>query len=307
MNEPSPMNLTSPDAGSRSAGEVMRRARETQGMTLEALASMIKVTPSKLEALEAGRHDELPDANFTRALAMTVCRALKIDASQVLAGLPAARPAALAEGKPPLNQPFKESKGGASLFDRHGVDLPALVRPKYLAPALLLLGAVLIYALPDHIFKPAWLTGAGPVETAVTPPPPVSLPSAEADRAVPSGAPASSSELVPSAVAPAAVPLQLDPASAVATPAESSSVSATPAAAGVQITVHQPSWLEVRDARGIKLFSRIANAGETLALEGPTPLSVRIGNVGGVQVRFNGQPVDLSGFARNNVARLDLK
>ena len=50
----------------------------------------IKVAPRKLEALEADRYDELPDLTFTRALAQTVCRALKIDAEPVLAKLPPA-------------------------------------------------------------------------------------------------------------------------------------------------------------------------------------------------------------------------
>ena len=64
----------------RSAGALLRAAREEQGLHIAALAAAIKVTPRKLDALENDRCDELPDATFTRALAQTVCRALKIDA-----------------------------------------------------------------------------------------------------------------------------------------------------------------------------------------------------------------------------------
>ena len=42
----------------------------------------------RAEALEADRYAELPDLTFTRALAHTVCRALKVDAEPVLAKLP---------------------------------------------------------------------------------------------------------------------------------------------------------------------------------------------------------------------------
>ena len=69
---------TSPDA-SRSAvdavqaGALLRAARQQQGLHIAALAASIKVTPAKLEALESGRIQELPDATFTRALALTVC------------------------------------------------------------------------------------------------------------------------------------------------------------------------------------------------------------------------------------------
>ncbi|MFX5005300.1 helix-turn-helix domain-containing protein, partial [Acinetobacter baumannii] len=72
-------------------------------MSLDALAMILKVTPAKLAALEEGHLDQLPDANFARALAQTICRALKIDAAPVLAALPAARPSPLGTDKPPLN------------------------------------------------------------------------------------------------------------------------------------------------------------------------------------------------------------
>ena len=89
MTDSAPLNLVMPDAGARHAGELLRRAREAQGLTLDHLATQIKVSPLKLEALEQGRYDSLGDSNFTRALAMTVCRTLRIDATEILSGLPA--------------------------------------------------------------------------------------------------------------------------------------------------------------------------------------------------------------------------
>ena len=66
------------------AGALLKAARERQGLHIAALAAAIKVSPRKLDALENDRWDELPDATFTRALAQTVCRTLKIDARPVL-------------------------------------------------------------------------------------------------------------------------------------------------------------------------------------------------------------------------------
>ena len=65
------------------AGALLRAARLAQGLHIAALAASIKVSPAKLEALEAGRSHELPDHTFARALALTVCRVLKIDATPV--------------------------------------------------------------------------------------------------------------------------------------------------------------------------------------------------------------------------------
>ena len=71
-----------------SAGALLRQYREAQGFKLDALAQALRVSSAKLEALEADRLDELPDAMFARALTLAVCRQLKLDAAPVLALLP---------------------------------------------------------------------------------------------------------------------------------------------------------------------------------------------------------------------------
>lgn len=292
-------------------------------MTLEALASMIKVTPAKLEALEQGRYDLLPDANFTRALAMAVCRALKMDPGDVLAALPAARPVPLAEGKPPLNQPFKEIKGGAPLFDRHALNWSALLMPRYLAPLVLLLGAVLIYALPDAWLKPGWFASTSqPSVPVTTPVPEAALPTAlPASTPVPNAASAAPSlsldaaepaSAVASAAVPSTLPVQLAPQQTLPTAAPVAAPAAPPAAppataGALTVTATATSWLEVQGADGSRLFFGLVRAGENLSLDGLAPLRVRIGNVSGVQLRYQGQPVDLSAYSRNNVARIELK
>ena len=104
------------------AGALLRQARQAQGLHIAALAAAIKVTPRKLELLEADRYDELPDATFTRALAQTVCRTLKIDVAPVLALLPQAGAIALMPGKGGLNAPFHERPGR----DEPGLALSAI-------------------------------------------------------------------------------------------------------------------------------------------------------------------------------------
>ena len=54
--------------GGLTAGAMLRAAREKRGLHIAALATSIKVSPRKLEALEADRYAELPDLTFTRAL-----------------------------------------------------------------------------------------------------------------------------------------------------------------------------------------------------------------------------------------------
>lgn len=79
---------TTPTNSQVSAGTMLRQSRDAQGLSLDAVAQALRVAPSKLEALEADRLDALPDAMFARALALAVCRQLKVDAAPVLALLP---------------------------------------------------------------------------------------------------------------------------------------------------------------------------------------------------------------------------
>ncbi|MFG5410811.1 helix-turn-helix transcriptional regulator [Piscinibacter sakaiensis] len=135
-----------PPAPGRSAGRLLRDAREAQGLALDGLAASMKVHVRKLELLEADRFDELPDATFTRALAQAVCRALKIDAAPVLALLPAARGHRIEQVSEGLNAPFRDRSARLD-----PVSWGPFVRAAW-APALLLALAALVWAVPDGFF-----------------------------------------------------------------------------------------------------------------------------------------------------------
>lgn len=345
MSEMPPPQLHTPESGNRGAGEMLRLAREAQGLSLEALAMILKVSSSKLLALEEGRFDQLPDPNYARALAQTVCRALKVDAAPVLAALPAARPSPLGSDKPPLNQPFKEARLLPQMFERRGgIDWSALLSLKWLAPLILLLAAGVVYVLPDSVTLPDWLgrtasnvaadaasaasSGASAALGTEAPEAAVGVAMGEASVAQAASEPlfgASGALGIPDAafVAPSSPAVSM-PGATSAVPASPTAVNATPLATAVaassaaRVLDDAPSgalvlrttddtWMEVLDGAGTKRLSRLVKAGESLSIGGAAPWSVRIGNVAGVQVTLRGQPVDLSAYARNNVARFELK
>src|ERR1700740_3136617 len=137
-----PTNATSPAS---SAGAMLRQARQAQGLHIAALAAAIKVTPRKLELLESDQFDQLPDATFTRALAQTVCRALKIDAAPVLALLPPAGGQRLEQVGSGLNAPFRDRPGRMAPND-----WAMFASPTLWIAALLVIGALAVYLLPAH-------------------------------------------------------------------------------------------------------------------------------------------------------------
>ncbi|WP_119354542.1 helix-turn-helix domain-containing protein [Azohydromonas sediminis] len=282
------------------AGALLRAARERQGLHIAVLATTIKVAPRKLEALEADRYDELPDPAFARALAQTVCRALKIDAAPVLALLPrpngAARLEQVASG---LNAPFRDRPGRDD-----GGELTLVNRPIFWAPAIVLLAAAVVYLLPQNLFGPTVREAA---ESVRVEPPPAVEPVAPASPPALSAEPAASEAPAPAPaepVSPAPLPQ--------AAPAPSTAAATPPAAAApdtllLLLRASEASWVEVRDRDGNVLLSRTLQAGEAVGVNGALPLRATIGNVKGTTVTFRGQAVDLAPRARDNVARISLE
>jgi len=303
-----------------SAGALLRKAREAAGVDVGALAQVLKVPVKKLEALEQDRYEQLPDAVFARALASSVCRALKIDPAPVLARLPQSAVPRLSHDDAGINTPFHPPGDMAKVpfWDR-------LSRPMVLAALTVLMGALVILLFPSHEQRAEIGTM---VQRAVTgpaaPAPPmtgdssgVALPLAAgpATMGTPSAQP-------PAAAASTAVVLQAAPASPAAVvettqgaaggeAAESSVETAGRkrlAPAGVlAFKTREPSWIEVVDAQGTVQLSRVVEPGESVGVTGVLPLAVVIGRADATDVQVRGKPLDLGPVTRQGVARFEVK
>ncbi len=274
------------------AGGLLREARRARGLHIAALAAAIKVVPRKLELLESDQFDQLPDATFTRALAQTVCRTLKVDAAPILALLPPPRGHRLEQVGEGLNTPFHDRPGRLVPKSWASVTSPVL----WIA-GLIVVATIAVYAVPTKWLQSVTssaVTSARPTDTRVVPAP---------DMPTVAAAPVAAATLV-----------FLDKAAPAASAASEPVAAATPdavteaASSGVlQFRTTAQSWVDVTDARGQSLISRVVEPGENVGLDGVMPLKVKIGNVKGTQVVFKGQPLALAAFTRDNVARFELK
>jgi cytoskeleton protein RodZ len=152
--------------------------REAAGVDAGVLASAMKVSLSKLDALEHDRLEQLPDVTFARALASAICRAFGVDPAPVLALMPA--PAAgLRAPVSNVNEPFHPAgeSGVAALSS-------AFSRPLLAVIAVLLLGAALL-----------WLWPTWPIR--LTEPAPAAMPDASTDAAAPAAEPVPADRRLP--------------------------------------------------------------------------------------------------------------
>lgn len=248
-----------------SAGAMLRQARVAQGLHIAALAASIKMPQRKLEAVEADRYADLPDAAFTRALAQTMCRALKIDPAPVLARLPRPDTTRLERTARGLDRPFHDDRERSRVSSDFGL----LRRPIVWGPALILLAAAALFALPPDLLRPR----PAPTDPAASQPAPISPP--------PGGAPA----------APAAAPAATETVHSA--PAPTAIAPDTTAQGVLVIRTSAEAWVEVVDARSQVLLARNLQAAEAIGLSGAPPFRLRLGNVAATRIQFRGQPIEL--------------
>ncbi len=274
--------LTSLEEGSAKPALTLKQARERAGLHPVAMAAMLKVPVKRLEALEAGRFDELPDMTFARALALSVCRLLKVDPVPILATFPAGGEVRLSDIDRSLNQPLPSRKATVSGPSAASIN-PRLSWPVGLAVLLAVVALVMWFYLPPQ-HSPALVEPAsGAPET------PVPAPAPEPALAVPAESTTTQSSASLVDVTPATLPPSSDER-----------------ARGFVLRAVEASWVQVIGSSGRVLVQRSLQPGESVALSADFPLTVVVGRADMVEVSLRGQAFDMTPHTRNNVARFEV-
>lgn len=273
------------------AGAMLRQQREALGLDFADVAAALRIKPAYLEALEAGRPDELPGAVYAIGFIRAYADHLGVDNREMLRLFK--RQSTLLAAKPDLAFPIllgeRSMPGGG----------------------MLLVALILAVCAYGGWFYLSTGDGPRPERVAQIPlellpyrepfraPPPVSQPMVEAQAAPRSpavlleGSEHSGAGGRPSAAgaAMAAVPAAADPAPN--PPGE------------VVIRATADSWIQIRDARQAVLLTRVLKAGESCRAPDRPGLSMRTGNAGGLEITVNGvpaPPIGGRGMVRRNVA-----
>ncbi len=300
---------------SPSPGQRIRAARESAGLSLEELASMTKLARHVLEALEADRFEDMSEAVYVRGYYRKCAKVLEIDEDTLIRGYQSR--------VKPVHQapPAKVLLAGSNPEVRRGGARGGLLLVLVLA---LILSAVwwarrapsTSSEVPMVVGTPAAPTASAQPSAGMAPAPVMPAAGnaassrAAAESAADDGAAHASGDGEQAPVAPA-VPETVAPAGgageAAQTPAPEATAAASREQAVLQLEFVENSWVQVEDAAGETLISRLATAGQRREIRGEPPLTVFVGYAPGVRLSYNGQPVDLKPHTRSNdTARLTL-
>jgi cytoskeleton protein RodZ len=314
-------------------GETLRQARESNGWSLAEVALKLNLTTTSLSNLEAGAFDKLPGHTFARGYIRAYAKLLGMDQAVLVrqfdqsTGTDSQGSNVHSLGR--IEEPVRVSHtilrivsllllvaviGGGFIWwqDQTSMRTKDLIG---LAPEHVEVegadGTTQIHPL-DEPEDQAVAEGQSEGETALT------LPQADA----PAEAPAQAQVTAPVAPAAPAAPVVAAPVTPAPTaPAVQAPVVTAPAAAPapapaaaapvagqgqVQVQFTSDCWTQVTDGSGKVLFSGLKRKGDSLAVNGKPPFSVRLGFARGAQVSYNGQPVDVAPFTSGETARLKL-
>ncbi|VVE02129.1 Cytoskeleton protein RodZ [Pandoraea iniqua] len=324
-------------------GAQLAALREKRGMSIEDVSARLKVSVQKLQRLESGQWDALPEMPFIQGVVRSYARMLGGDPEPMIEPLRRfGRTAPIDVPQAPTGQP---SIPKSPVRFRSPVAASQAKWPWALAALVVIAGAAWYFGNahkptrgstePAELASGASAQGAEAAEPASQPvvadangTPPGADGTNNVNTAANNGNTESTvnTATASSATAGAGLIAAVDPThvvagianaaasaakAAVPTPAVTASAAGAPVAAGngkIALHLKADSWVEVRAKDGKVLFSQLMRAGAEQEITGEAPLKVVVGNVAGVEsLEFNGQPVEIKSRNAGNVARLTLQ
>lgn len=314
-------------------GNMLKAAREAQGLSIHEVCSQLRLGIKQIQAIEQDDFDKLPQPSIVRGFIRNYARLLNIDVNPILEAYQRIVP-----NKAPLPLSVR-SNASRSVIDKP----ERAFRPQRLLTFLifLMLAGIAAYFYINHI-KPQALKDAALAlevdEIADTTGQEIAIPVPEAAPAPTEAAPVApmtenvdASTATANNAAPAAVTTGNDatanaanvlsannavvnntivstPTPATSQAAETTTLQATePQKASLVFKVNEDSWVRIEDLQGKKVFSEVMPAGSERQVTTEKPVNITVGHASGTQLTIDNQPYDLTQATRGRVARIQLK
>ncbi|MCS3902128.1 cytoskeleton protein RodZ [Methylohalomonas lacus] len=316
-------------------GELLRQGREASGLTQQEAATKLHLHQRIVAALERDDETQLPTPIYVRGYLRNYARLLDLDSETVLAAYDA-RDNQHPELKPPVaakSQVSSSDKPVRAVTYLLTLGLVVLLlawwQSRHLGEEGLIdldswqLEEQSVEPIAD-VDEPADDSEAETVDSALGYPIPIVRHPGGPDM----DASATQAESPAAATGDDATPEQLAPAPLTATADETeddSRATGNDAGAdaelletlpevgesgrgnsgdrGLRLSIEEESWIEVYDADGKRLYLGLAETGETIRVNGKPPLEVLLGYAPGVNVSYNGNPIDTLEQSQAGVAQ----
>jgi cytoskeleton protein RodZ len=292
--------MIEPDAapvGTARIGAELRQVRERAGWALDDVAAELRIRLPYLEAIEHGDLKALPGPAYEVGFIRAYAQVLGLDGDEILRRF-------RAEGAGKASNP--ELRFLAPVPDR-AVPTGAIV---LLGGVILLVGYGFWFLHTEGERRLASAIPAVPAQLAPLAVPPVApavvKPAVPAKAPTPAAVPVQTATQTPPAASPS-TPNTLAKTAAARPAPSTAPVAASPpaaAAAGKVIQATGDTWVEVKDASGNILFSRLMHAGDSWPVPDMPGLTMTAGNAGGTLIADNGAagpPLGAAGTVVHNV------
>lgn len=284
MHQPHEAKSSVPDIGA-----VLTEARERLGLSIEEAALQLRLGSRQVQALENNDYASLPGVTFVRGFLRNYARLLGLDPESLLQA---------------LRSHTQESAQQSISLHSEKIALARRDKKSWLSYAIasvlvgLILGGWMAYM--DHREGRAVNPGAKTIEPVVEKPAvtePVVAESAKVDP--PQVLLLPTEQMTPSST----------PQVAASEPPVKTATGPVAVAGNVRLKfiISQRTWIGVADRNDNEIFNKTKAAGSEDMVEGLPPFKISVGNAAGVQMTFNGKPVDLAPYTKGNVARLTLE
>lgn len=278
-------------------GEKLRREREMRGVSLEEIAESTKIGTRSLRALEEDDFDKLPGGIFNKGFVRAYSRFLGLDEEQTVADFDVAlKEYNAANGRveefPVESEPEPENFRGLWLATVAIVLMVAIAAGGYfLIRRVGVAKAIDRQAKNEAISQSPSLQAPAPAASPSVPIDSKPVPPTSARQPKPK----EPSQQKPGSVASATVG-NSDSTLSTGTIDESTSAS-TKSPIRLLVFAREDSWLSV-SADGRNLGQQTLAAQESRTINAQKEVRLKLGNVGGVEVSFNGKPVNIDGEPR---------
>ena len=285
MNE----DNTQPQSDEPSVGQILKTHRENANISLAKIASLLKLTESQVQHIEDDEYHLLGAKTFVKGYIKNYCRTLNIDSTAILAMLPAFS----TSDKPVDMQSFSRRTEKEAHDSR-------LMTVSYLILAIVI-GSSAVW----------WWQNATPIDEQTN--------TINANNSFITQQQENTKRLAEAAdevqlddVEPAQQTnsaLQNEQQTIQAAPlndAQSPSEPTNTDLSTIFMMFNDESWVEIHDANDEKIAFGVKKAGYEMTLTGVAPFSVVLGKHDVVSITLNGEPVDISAFPKNRLAKFKL-